>query len=96
VVEKPLQIINIALTDRELLINQRNLVIADDNSDLKIIVCDHSLTHHNFLFNNLTEIFAGKSSRIDYYKVQNSHNHSTQVSTTHISQEEKVMYCLIL
>lgn len=42
-------------------------------------------------------MFAGKNSIIDYYKVQNSHNHSTQLSTTHISQKEssKVLFDVI-
>lgn len=97
VMEKPVQIINLAVSDEEVLMCQRNLVIAEKNSDVKIIICDHSLTYHNFLFNNLTEIFAEQNSRIDYYNVQNSHNHSTQLSTTHISQKEKsnVLFDLI-
>jgi Fe-S cluster assembly protein SufD len=96
-VEKPVQIINIASTEEELMICQRNLVVAEKNSDVKIIVCDHSLTHYNFLYNNMTEIFAGQDSKIDYYKVQNSHNHSVQLSTTHISQKEnsKVLFDVV-
>jgi len=88
VIEKPIQIINLVVSDEELLINQKNLVIIENSSEAKIIVCDHSLTPHKFLYNTVTEVFAGQYSRVDYYKVQNSHNHSTQISSTFICQKD--------
>lgn len=87
--EKPFQIINLVISEEELMVNQRNLIIAEDNSQVKVIICDHSLTQHKFLFNDVTEIVTGQNSNVEYYKVQNSHNHATQISSTYVYQKSK-------
>ena len=55
-IEKPLQIINILLSEDNLMVHQRNLIILDDNSSASIVICDHTLTDKNHLTNSVTEI----------------------------------------
>jgi Fe-S cluster assembly protein SufD len=86
VLEKPLQIININYSFKNLRIFRRNLIVADRNTQARIIVCDHTLCRKSYLTNSLTEIYAGENSFIDYYKIQNENNLSTQISNTFISQ----------
>jgi Fe-S cluster assembly protein SufD len=53
----------------------------------RIVVCDHSLSAHQFLTNSVTEIYLGKNAGLDYLKLQNEHNNSNQLATSYIHQE---------
>jgi Fe-S cluster assembly protein SufD len=87
VLEKPIQIINVLLSDEELMVQHRNLIIMEPNSEAKVVVCDHTLSPQKFLTNSVTEIYVDKNAKFDYFKVQNEHNDSVQVSHTFINQE---------
>jgi Fe-S cluster assembly protein SufD len=88
VLEKPIQIINVLLSDEELMVQHRNLLIIEPNSQAKVVVCDHTLSPIKFLTNSVTEIFVGENAFFDYFKVQNEHNDSVQVSHSFINQEK--------
>jgi Fe-S cluster assembly protein SufD len=87
VLDKPIQIINVLISEEELLVHHRNLFVLEPNSEAKIVVCDHSLSPQKFLTNSVTEVFVGDNARFDYFKVQNEHNDSVQVSHMFINQE---------
>jgi len=86
VLEKPIQIINILLEEKDLMVQHRNLFILEEGSEAKIVVCDHTLSTNNFLTNSVTEIYAGRNSNLDFVRMQNEHNNSTQITSTFISQ----------
>jgi FeS assembly protein SufD len=88
VLEKPVQVINVLLSDEELMVQHRNLIIAEPNSDAKVVVCDHTLSPQKFLTNSVTEISVAENARFNYFKVQNEHNDSVQVSHTYINQKD--------
>ncbi len=88
ILEKPIQIINVLLSDEELMVQHRNLFIMEENSQAKVIVCDHTLSPVKFLTNSVNEIFVGENAYFDYFKVQNEHNDSVQVSHSFINQEK--------
>jgi Fe-S cluster assembly protein SufD len=88
-IDKPIQIINLCFSFKNLRITRRNLIIAEKNSELQVIVCDHTLCRKNYLTNSLTEVFAGKESKIEYSKIQNENNQSAQLSNTYIHQKEE-------
>lgn len=90
---KPIQIINLCFSFKNLQITRRNLIVAGNNSELQLIVCDHTLCKKSYLTNSLTEIYAAADSRIEYTKIQNENNHSAQLSNTFIEQEEKSNVC---
>jgi Fe-S cluster assembly protein SufD len=85
--EKPLQVINVLLSGEELMVQPRNLFILEEGSDVKVVVCDHTLNEQKYLTNSVTEIEVGENAQFDYFKVQNEHNLSTQVSHTFIHQQ---------
>jgi len=87
VLDKPIQIINVLLSDEELMVQHRNLFVIEENSEAKVVVCDHTLSPHKFLTNSVTEIHVGDNANFDYFRVQNEHNDSTQVSHTFINQK---------
>jgi len=88
-IEKPIQIINLCFSFKDLRINSRNLFVAEDSSELQIIVCDHTLCKRSYLTNSLTEIYAGKNSKIEFSKLQNENNHSSQLANTFIYQKAR-------
>jgi Fe-S cluster assembly protein SufD len=86
-IEKPIQIINLLSSDDNLQVTQRNLIIAEAASRVKILFCDHTLTSATFLYNTVTEFFVGEDARIDFYTIQNHHNQSTTINSTFFRQE---------
>lgn len=85
--EKPVQIVNILLSPEDLFVQHRNLVVLEDGASARIVVCDHSLSPRNYLTNAVTEIFVGNNASLDFYKVQNEHNESRQLSSSFVKQE---------
>ncbi len=88
ILEKPLQIINILLSEENLMVQQRNLIVMDENSSANIVVCDHSLSAKDFLTNSITEVFLADGARLDLNSLQNEHNGSVKVSGVFINQEQ--------
>ena len=85
---KPIQIIHLATgNEAALLLQPRNLVIAEENAELQIIERHQSLTSNEVFTNSVTEIFAAKDARVDYYKVQNDNEHASLVDNTYIDQK---------
>lgn len=87
VIEKPIQVINILLSDEAIFVQPRNLIILDENSQAKVVVCDHTLSPQNFLTNAVTEVFAGPASNLEYIRMQNEHNGSFHLMNIYIHQE---------
>lgn len=88
-VEKPLQIVNILQNGAPLMAFRRVLVILEEDSDVKILTCDHTQNPDvDFLSLQTIEIFAGRNSRIDYYDLEESTEKTTRLSALYVSQDE--------
>jgi len=86
--EKPIQIINLLLSDKNQMVQHRNLFILGNQASAQVIICDHTLSPHLFLTNSVTESFLGEQADLDVLRLQNEHNNSCQVTNTWISQEQ--------
>lgn len=89
VIEKSIQVVNILHSEEDRMVQQRNLIIADENSQSKIVICDHTLSDNKYLTNNVTEIFADKNAILDYYNMQDEHNLSHKVNSVFLTQKDK-------
>ncbi len=87
VLEKPIQIINLLMSDENQMVQYRNLIIADENAQANIAICDHTLSPSEFLTNVVTEVYANRNANIDIVSMQNQHNQSTQFSHVFGKQE---------
>ena len=87
VLDKPLQIVNILTGDSDKVVFQRNLVVMEENSQAKVLICDHTLTPSKFVVNSVTEVFAAENAVLDYYTLQNQHNLTTQVAGVFVEQK---------
>ena len=87
--KKPIQILHLATgNEAALLLQPRNLVIAEENAEVQVIERHQSLTGNEVLTNSVTEIFAAKDAIVDYYKVQNDVNTASLIDNTYISQKD--------
>jgi Fe-S cluster assembly protein SufD len=86
--DRAVQVVNILLSPEDLFVQHRNLIIVEDQAMARVVVCDHSLSAHHFLTNTVTEIYVGENARLDYLKLQNEHNNSSQLSSSFVHQEK--------
>ena len=87
-VEKPIQIIHFSSgNESSLMLQPRNLIIVDENSQLQIIERHQNLTENEVLTNSVTEVFVNSKSIVDYYKIQNDNKQASLIDTTSIVQE---------
>lgn len=84
---KPIQIVNLLHSDKDIFVQDRNLIIVEDGAQISLLVCDHALTPQHFLTNTVTEVYVGHNSRFDIIRVQNQHNNSGKITHTFIHQE---------
>ncbi|MEN1783673.1 MAG: Fe-S cluster assembly protein SufD [Bacteroidota bacterium] len=85
---KPIQIVHLATgNEAALMLQPRNLIIAEQNAEVQIIERHQSLTQNEVFTNSVTEIFAAKDARIDYYKVQNDNGNASLIDNTYIAQK---------
>lgn len=88
VLEKPVQIVNLVGSDTDMFNQHRNLIIAGNNSQATVIICDHTLSPARLLTNAVTEVYVGENARFDMIRVQNEHNNAAKMTHTFIHQEK--------
>lgn len=85
--DKPIQILHFSTgTESAQLLQPRNLVVVEDNSEVKIIERHQNLSDNKSFTNSVTEIYVGKNTHVDYYKIQNDTDNSSLVDNTFIEQ----------
>ncbi|MCK5638870.1 MAG: Fe-S cluster assembly protein SufD, partial [Flavobacteriaceae bacterium] len=89
VVEKPIQILFFSTgSEKELLLNPRNLVVVGENSHVQIYERHQSLSKNVILTNCVLEVFAHKRAIVDYYKVQNDKENTSMIDNTYVQQKQ--------
>ena len=89
-VGKPIQIINFTTgKENAVLLQPRNLIVAEENDHVQIIERHQSLTNNPVLTNSVTEIYTDSRAFVDYYKIQNDNTHASLVDNTFIEQQKE-------
>ncbi|MGD0582349.1 MAG: Fe-S cluster assembly protein SufD [Bacteroidales bacterium] len=86
--DKPIQVVDLVESDVDMFNQHRNLIIVDENAEITLIICDHTLSPQKFLTNAVTEVFVGENARFDIIRVQNEHNNACKITNTFIHQEK--------
>jgi len=90
VVDKPIELFNFASGGEEaLLLQPRNLIVAEPNSQVQIIERHQSLTENATLTNVVTEVYNSKDAMVDIYKIQANTSNASMVDGTYFHQEER-------
>ncbi len=87
IVEKPLQLINAVGASDDVFVQNRNLIVLEEGSQLTLIHCDDSYNYKRSFTNSLTEVFIGDNASLDHYRLQNINNNSTLISSLVVEQE---------
>ncbi len=87
VLDKPVQIIHLLISDKDEMVQHRNLFINEGSSQADVIICDHTLSPNIYLTNSVTEAFVADNANLDLVRVQNEHNRAAQVTNTWIRQK---------
>lgn len=93
--KKPIHIINISSAKETAIINPRQLIVAEANSQATII--ESFLSENNLanVFNNhLSEVFADENAHIKHYKIQNEDIKSYQINTTQVCVKKNASYTI--
>ncbi len=87
VVDKPIQLLYFSTGKEDaLLLQPRNLVVVENNAQVKIIERHQSLNENATLTNAVTEIIAAEHTLVDYYKIQNDKYTSSLIDNTFVDQ----------
>lgn len=88
VLEKPLQLINILRGGVDLNVNRRILIIAEENAQVKLLVCDHSVDDVKFVITQVTEIHAAAGAQVDFYELEENSEKTIRLNSFFSFQEE--------
>lgn len=87
--EKPIQLVNLMYGKVDMMAVSHNLAIIGENAKAQVLVCDHAYGEEvNYLSNRFTQVFVGKNSTYEHYKLESSSAKTTNISTLEIYQEE--------
>ncbi len=88
-VKEPVHILNISDARNESFFSQlRKLVIVEEGGSINIATDYHTTGNQKCFTNAVTEIFCGKNSKVEHYKIQNDGDNSYHVGTTQVHQEK--------
>lgn len=85
--DRPVQLINIMRSDVDFMANSHNLIILGKNAKAQLLVCDHTMDDVRFVTNRVTEVFVDEYATYEHYKLENTHNKTTNLSTLLIDQK---------
>ena len=85
---KPIQVVNLILSAKDLFLQPRNMVVLEEGADLELVVCDHALSKKRSLSNSVTETIVGENAKLDFTVLQNDHNFASQINYHFIEQEK--------
>ena len=88
VIEKPLQLINILRGGVDLSVNRRNLIIAEENAQVKLLICDHAVDDVSFVVTQVTEVFADKNAQVDLYELEENSEKVTRLNNLFSEQKD--------
>ncbi len=93
VIEKPIHIIHITSVSENTILNSRNLIVVEENGQVKIVesyeIVDSSAKSFN---NTLTEIVVEANAIVDHYKIQDEKDLGNLVCTTQVSQQKSSIF----
>lgn len=88
-VERPVQLVNIFQSDVPMMAARRILVDMEDDSDLRLLVCDHSRNPGiDYLGLQVAEVNLGRAARLEIYDIEESTPLTRRLSLSYVRQAE--------
>ena len=93
VVDKPIQVLYLNGDKTENVLSvPKNLIIAEENAQVSIIANYHGIEGKEYLTNIVTEVYAGKNSIVDLYKIQSEEENSYHIEKVQAYQEANSLF----
>jgi Fe-S cluster assembly protein SufD len=90
IVEAPILLYFISdASQSDVFIQPRNLIIVEENSQVKIVESFHTVGGNISFTNTVTEVVLKQDAFLEYYKIENDADNSYHVGTTQIMHEAK-------
>jgi Fe-S cluster assembly protein SufD len=70
----------------------RNLIVVDANCSASVFESHHSIGNHALCVNAITEIHVGQNAKVDFGRLQNSSDQTTQIDHTLVVQEKDSVF----
>ena len=70
------------------MLQPRSLIVVEENAEVQIIERHQSLNGAVAFTNSVTELYAQKHARVDYYKFQNDTSEASLIDNTFIEQHD--------
>lgn len=86
VVDKPIQLINVFHAETDLLVSRRILVVLEEASSAKLLICDHTIDDNSCLANQVIEVFVGDGASLDLYELEENNDKSVRISNLYLQQ----------
>jgi len=86
--EKPVQLIQIMKGSEDMMCHRRLLVILEAGAKASLLVCDHSLLPHQYLINQVTELFLGEGAALEFYELEMSHEKTARIAHTLVDSKK--------
>lgn len=87
-VEPTIQLVNIFNNNAPLLAARRVLIVMEEDSEAKVLVCDHTQAPNiDFCSVQVVEIVAGERSHLDFYDLEESTRHTARLSSLWMTQD---------
>lgn len=88
VVEEPIQILYLSAVEGEPTVSSpRTLIVAEENSQLRVAECYSGPQSQVYLTNAVTEVVLGRNSVVDHYRAQNESEHAYHVGALFVEME---------
>lgn len=89
-IERPLQLVNLLGGAENLMTVRRIVIVAEAESEAKLLVCDHTSTPDTPLMALQTiEIYADPGAHFEYYDMEESSESTTRLSTLWVAQKRE-------
>lgn len=86
--EPTIQVVSIFNNSAPLLAARRVLIVMEEDSEAKVLFCDHTQTQDiDFCSVQTIEIYAGAGSRLDYYDLEESTRRTSRLSSLWLHQD---------
>ncbi len=92
VVDKPVHIIHVNNGRAKTISTPRNLIVAEQGSELKVIESFGGLGSEEYFTNAVSEIIVGANAKIEHFKIQNENDAAFHVSSVFVHQERDSNY----
>jgi Fe-S cluster assembly protein SufD len=86
VIEETIQIVSLIHANVDIMLNRRLLIIAGENSQANILLCDHSSHEKQSLSTQVTEIFVEQGAKLNLYELEETAPTNTRVASLFVQQ----------